>query len=176
MTESSCHFLGQSWCCDINGNRLKMTESSCHFPGQSWLRKVNSDSADEIKSWRIRRWLEACIFEGEADLWMDTRVMVHRKQRVPMKIWAQRDIWYFLVETKWKGLHFTPAGGSLTAFGGQLPRPLQGAAKPRRKKSPGVLGGSWEWAAVRKEYSRIYTATSHISWSNFRYRKLNILG
>ena len=111
-----------------------MTESSCHFPGQSWLRKDNSDSADDIKSWRMRRWLEACTFEGEVDLWMDTRVMVHRKQRVPMKIWAQRYLDRVLVETKWKGLHSTLAGGSLTAFGGQLPRPPQGAAKPRREK------------------------------------------
>jgi hypothetical protein len=32
-----------------------------------------------------------------------------------------------------KGLHFALAGGSLTAFGGQLPRLLQGAAMPRHK-------------------------------------------
>jgi len=45
---------------------------------------------------------------------MDTRVVVHGKQWVSMKIWAQRDIWYFLVEcpeTKWKCLYFAPVRG-----------------------------------------------------------------
>jgi len=47
-------------------------------------------------------------------------------------------------------------------FGGRLPRLLQG----KSSWSP------WERAVFRKEYSRIYTATSHISWSNFRHRRL----
>jgi hypothetical protein len=70
-----------------------------------------------------------------------------------MKIWAQRDIWYFLVETKWKGLHFTLAGGSLTAFGGQI-----AATTARRcQASPQKISwGPWRVVGVSRSQKRIF--------------------
>ena len=51
---------------DIHSCRLKMTESSCHFLEQSWLRKGRfwfCGRNQELT--KILRWLEACSFEGE---------------------------------------------------------------------------------------------------------------
>jgi hypothetical protein len=81
----------------------KMTESSCHFLRHCWLQIENSDSADEIKSWR-----------RSADGWK----LVHSRD-----LWWIPGSWYFLRNAlKWSGrvLHFAPVLGSLMAFGGQL--------------------------------------------------------